>query len=74
MGLQAAVLVAAFETPCPGADMKKLALALIALTSLLSACVAYEPYGDRSYRGSGDRDRDGIPNRDDRRPNNPNRY
>jgi len=54
--------------------MKKLALALIALTSLLSACVAYEPYGDRSYRGSGDRDRDGIPNRDDRRPNNPNRY
>jgi len=54
--------------------MKKLALALIALAGLLSACVAYEPYGDRAYRGNGDRDRDGVPNRDDRRPNNPNRY
>lgn len=69
--------------------MKKLIVLLIAATSLLSACVAYEvPDRDRPvYRGDRDRDRDGIPNRADRdrdgdgvpnrhdnRPNDPRRY
>ncbi|UCV24583.1 hypothetical protein [Ferribacterium limneticum] len=64
--------------------MKKLAVILIAITSLLSGCVVYDgPYrdGDR-HRGdrdgqpnrSHDRDRDGVPDRHDTRPNNPNRY
>lgn len=66
--------------------MNKLALLLIATTTLLSACVVYDtPYrdGDRRgdydrdgthHRGDGDRDRDGVPNRQDRRPGDPNRY
>jgi hypothetical protein len=64
--------------------MKKLAVLLIAITSLLSGCVVYDPAyrdGDR-HRGDRDgashrdhdRDRDGVPDREDRRPNNPNRY
>jgi hypothetical protein len=63
--------------------MKKLPVLLIALASLLSGCVVYDgPYrdGDR-HRGdrdgpprSHDRDRDGVPDRQDSRPNNPNRY
>ena len=67
--------------------MKKLALLLIAIGSLLSGCVAYDaPYRDGAvYRG--DRDRDGVPNRmdrdrdgdgvtnrQDRYPNDPRRY
>ena len=63
--------------------MKKLAVALVAISSL-AGCVAYpvdggyghREYGyhdrDRGYRG--DRDRDGVPNRYDRRPDNPYRY
>ena len=58
--------------------MKKLALVFIAIASLLSGCVVYDqPYG---HRGGGhghgyyDRDRDGVPNAYDRRPNNPRRY
>lgn len=64
--------------------MKKLAVLLIAITSLLSGCVVYDrdhKDGDR-YRGdrdrspdrNHDRDRDGVPDRKDTRPNNPNRY
>jgi hypothetical protein len=67
--------------------MKSLVLALLATIGLLSGCVAYPvPYQEGGYR-SGDRDRDGIPNRrdrdrdgdgvrnsQDRMPNNPNRY
>ena len=65
--------------------MKKLAVVLIALGAL-SGCVVH-PVGahrhggyhdhdrDRgSYRGHRDRDRDGVPNRYDRRPDNPRRY
>lgn len=67
--------------------MKTLALMLIAISALLSGCVAYEvPYRDdggyrtdrdhdrRSDRMERDRDGDGVPNRQDRRPDNPNRY
>ena len=63
--------------------MKMLTAILLVLTSL-TGCVAYPlpydngpPNGDHgSYqgRGRGDRDGDGVRNRDDRRPNNPNRY
>ena len=64
--------------------MKKTAVLLIAIASLLSGCVVYDtPYRDGGgYRGDGggppphrtDRDRDGVPDNQDRRPNNPNRY
>jgi hypothetical protein len=70
--------------------MKKLAILLIAIGSLLSACVAYEaPYRDgREHRAQRsdrdrdgvpdrvdrDRDGDGVPNRQDRRPDEPRRY
>ena len=68
--------------------MKKLALVLLSLAGVmaLSGCVAYPvPYGDGPhYRGRPaygpgygsryDRDGDGVSNRYDRRPNNPNRY
>jgi len=63
--------------------MKKLALLLIAITSLSSGCVVYDPayrdgrhHGDHdgSWNRDHDRDHDGVPDRDDRRPNNPNRY
>jgi len=63
--------------------MKKLVVLLIAITSLLSGCVVYDPaYRDGRHRGDHDgswnrdhdRDRDGVPDREDRRPNNPNRY
>ena len=62
--------------------MKTLTMLLLVLTSLIG-CVAYPvPYDngrpnrqhDGAYQGRGDRDGDGIPNREDRRPNNPNRY
>jgi len=66
--------------------MRKLALVLLGVGGLLSACIAYpvhEPEGryygdryrdgtpDRSYR---DRDRDGVPDSQDRRPDDPRRY
>jgi hypothetical protein len=65
--------------------MKKLAVALIAVVSVLSGCIAYDPgyrggygyRGDRDgvhNRGDRDRDRDGVPNRYDRRPSDPYRY
>lgn len=66
--------------------MRKFALVLLAVGGLLSACVAWVPddgryYGDR-YRDSAsdrvyrdrDRDGDGVPNRQDRRPDDPRRY
>ena len=62
--------------------MKILAAIVLVLTSL-TGCVAYPvPYGNgppdgyhgRHHRGQGDRDGDGVRNRDDRRPHNPNRY
>lgn len=65
--------------------MKTPTLIALALSTLLSGCVAYSEPPHRG--GSGDRDRDGVPNnmdrdrdgdgvrnRDDTRPNNPNRY
>lgn len=64
--------------------MKKLAVLLIAIGSLLSGCVVYDsPNRDGGYRGDRDgpphrvgrdRDHDGVPNRMDRRPNDPTRY
>ena len=63
--------------------MKKLSLLLVALATILSGCVAYEVpvttsgyttgYYSDGYRNR-DRDRDGVPNRYDRRPDNPYRY
>ena len=61
--------------------MKTLAVVLLALTSL-AGCVAYPVYDNGApsghhggaHRGDRDRDGDGVRNRDDRRPNNPNRY
>lgn len=62
--------------------MKMLAAIVLVLTSL-TGCVAYPvPYGNGPpnshyggpHRGQGDRDGDGVRNRDDRRPNNPYRY
>ena len=65
--------------------MKKLALAMLVITGLLSGCVAYDT-NDGRHDGYHDRDRDGVPNRADRdrdgdgvpnrydsRPNNPTR-
>ena len=70
--------------------MKKLALMMMAVGGLLSACVAYEvpPPQDRgehsrvrdqdrdgvSDRNDRDRDGDGVRNREDMRPNDPRRY
>ena len=55
--------------------MKKLAVVLIAIGGVLSGCVAYEPVHHRGgYEYRGDRDRDGVRNRNDRRPNDPYRY
>ena len=67
--------------------MRKLALVLLAASSLLTGCVAYEPVPRHHDYGYRDRDRDGIPNRydrdrdndgvpdsRDRRPNDPRRY
>lgn len=62
--------------------MKKIALLMIVMTSLLSGCVVYDPNRDGRHRGDHDgswnrdhdRDRDGVPNRQDRRPNDPYRY
>jgi hypothetical protein len=63
--------------------MNKLAISLIAITSLLSGCVVYDPYRDgggrHGERGGppphrADHDRDGVPDNQDRRPSDPNRY
>jgi hypothetical protein len=64
--------------------MKKLTVLVLVLAGLsaLSGCVAVPvPYDSGrpdhhpgANRGYGDRDGDGVRNRDDRRPNNPNRY
>ena len=65
--------------------MKKLAVGLIAISTLVSGCVAYGPHGhpsrDYAYRDRDrdgvahryhrDRDGDGVPNRYDRYPNDP---
>lgn len=62
--------------------MKKLVVVLLAVSGL-AGCVAYPVgggYEHRGYRGydgagyRGDRDSDGVPNRYDRRPDNPRRY
>ena len=66
----------------PEKIMKLLAAIVLVLTSL-TGCIAYPvPYDNGpsrdgyrgQHRGQGDRDGDGVRNRDDRRPNNPNRY
>lgn len=66
--------------------MKKIAIALIVISGLVSACVYEEPHRGPGMH-QGDRDRDGVPNRADRdrdgdgvrndrdrRPNDGNRY
>ena len=64
--------------------MKILAISMLVLGSLLSGCIAvpvedgrgynqqrnYDAYGQRRY----DRDGDGVPNSQDRRPDDPRRY
>ncbi|CAN5455695.1 hypothetical protein BH11PSE7_BH11PSE7_24940 [soil metagenome] len=60
--------------------MKRIIMLLAAvgaMSGVLAGCVAYVPdYGPqhRQYRGDRDRDHDGVPNKYDARPNNPNRY
>lgn len=65
--------------------MKKLAMMFIAVTTLLSGCVVYDtPRRDSGmHRGEYERDhdrrgrdsdRDGVPDRQDRRPNDRDRY
>jgi len=64
--------------------MRKLAVVLLTAGGLLSACVAWVPddgryYGNRDRDGvrdrvNRDRDGDGVPNRQDRRPDDPRRY
>jgi hypothetical protein len=61
--------------------MKRLSVLLAVVAGLLSACVGYvepnryEQRGDRDARTErSDRDRDGVPNRQDRRPDDPRRY
>lgn len=64
--------------------MKTFILLLVAAGSLLAGCVVEEPrygyrddarYRDRSDgRYQRDRDHDGVPNREDRRPDDPRRY
>jgi len=68
--------------------MKTLVLLAVAAGSLLSGCVAvpvddgrgyYRDDGRAHYRDDGrsysrDRDRDGVPNSQDRRPDDPRRY
>jgi hypothetical protein len=67
--------------------MKRLAAALIAMSALLSGCIVHDHRHragadyrvDRDRDGvhnrvDRDRDGDGVPNRADRRPDNPRRY
>jgi hypothetical protein len=57
--------------------MKRLALVIVVLSSLAGCIVAPLPppgHGPRYQGHDRDRDGDGVPNRYDRRPNNPNRY
>ena len=62
-----------------------LSLAAVGVLSALTGCVGFVPvpavgyYGEARYhspppRAYRDRDGDGVPNRYDRRPNNPYRY
>jgi hypothetical protein len=57
--------------------MKKIVLLLAAASALLAGCVV-DTYPGYYSDGSGyrdrDRDGDGVPNRRDRRPDNPYRY
>ena len=59
----------------PEDTMKRLALVMVLLSSLAGCIVAPlpPPGPGPGYRGH-DRDGDGVPNRYDRRPNNPYRY
>jgi hypothetical protein len=57
--------------------MKILAILLMVISGLVSGCIVAEPQyrGDReNVRGDRDRDRDGVPDRQDRRPDDPRRY
>ena len=55
--------------------MKKLTVLLLVLGSMLAGCVAYEvPVSSGLGYYDRDRDHDGVPNRFDRRPNDPSRY
>jgi hypothetical protein len=61
--------------------MKRLAVLLIAISSLLTGCVVYDgpnrnrgDYDGQPGRSDRDRDHDGVRDSRDSRPNNPNRY
>jgi len=54
------------ESIYPGENMKKLAIALIAIGALVSGCVAYEVPSRNAGVYQTDRDRDGVPDRADR--------
>lgn len=62
--------------------MKKLAMMFIAISTLLSGCIVYDtPHrdsgmhrGDRERDRGRDSDRDGVPDRQDRRPYDRDRY
>jgi|SoiMethySBSTD1v2_1073268.scaffolds.fasta_scaffold122338_3 hypothetical protein len=55
--------------------MKRLLAVVIVMTALVSGCVVYDaPHRPGPYYGYRDYDRDGVPNRYDRRPDDPRRY
>jgi hypothetical protein len=61
--------------------MKTLAVFLLFASTLLTGCIVAEPgyrgdgRGERdNMRGERDRDHDGVPNRQDRRPDDSRRY
>ena len=64
--------------------MKVIFILLMVIGTLVAGCVVEEPrhgyrddarYGNRNEgRYDRDRDRDGVPNREDRRPDDPRRY
>jgi hypothetical protein len=54
--------------------MRKFALVLLVIGGVLAGCVAYEVTPRSGYYGDRDRDGDGVPNRHDRRPDDPRRY
>ena len=55
--------------------MRRLAVLLLTMNPLVTGCIVYDtPHRDRGHSDDRDRDNDGVPNRMDRRPNDPYRY
>ena len=54
--------------------MRRLAVLLIAISTLLTGCIVYDSPHRDGHRVDRDRDNDGVPNRMDRRPSDPYRY